>query len=188
MVNQTNRNNKRRTSIKHTREEKCIQNFGRKSVKRRLSPIFPAPVQARKEMTHTPTFTTVPLPNKTAPKVLSSLAGCIQTNRHWRQKNPLFWLARCISFSRWTDPAGTYKTSATRLRCWQAITAACHPFSTVREPRFWRTEQRRRSQAPAPMPIDRAREAKYRNIVPGQEKAPTLKCRAFFSTQRSILG
>jgi len=95
--------------------------------KRYRSIIRGAAVQARKEMTHTPTFTTVPLPNKTAPKAQSSLAGCIQTNRHWRQKNSLFWLARCISFSRWTDPAGTYKMSGTRLGCWQPIIVACHP-------------------------------------------------------------
>jgi hypothetical protein len=31
-----------------------------------------------------------------------------------------------------------------------------------------------------PLPIDRARDAKYRNIAAGQGKAPTLKCRAFF--------
>jgi hypothetical protein len=32
----------------------------------------------------------------------------------------------------------------------------------------------------APLPIDRARDAKYRNIAAGQGKAPTLNCRAFF--------
>jgi len=50
--------------------------------KRDRSILRGAAVHARKELTHTPTFTTVPLPNKTAPKAQSSLAGCIQTNRH----------------------------------------------------------------------------------------------------------
>jgi len=72
--------NKSRTSIKHWTDDKCIRNFGWKTAKRRNRSIFRGvAVQARKEMTHTPTFTTVPLPNKTAPKAQSSLAGCIQT-------------------------------------------------------------------------------------------------------------
>lgn len=84
--------------------------------------MFRVPAWIRKEATgralthththkHMPTSSIPPLPKKTS----WSLAGCNETNAHWRQNNPLFWLVNCTFFFGYMYPAGTSKTSAVQF-------------------------------------------------------------------------
>jgi hypothetical protein len=131
--------------------------------------------QLENKMIHTSNFNTVPLPKKTASKVQSSLEVCIQTNTDVKKKSTV--LTGTPYFLLQTNGP---LLAVTRLHCWQAIIATCPPQVQNTSHAHDQLRAVEAVGSAVPLPIDRARDAKYRNIAAGQGKAPTLKCRAFF--------